>query len=66
MNGGKLMSSSRASVSQFDSLMEGIISSSDLLASAAASVTDTPTAVDATAFKVRHESAFEDTERKYL
>ena len=35
--------------------MEGIISSSDLLASAAASVTDTPTVVDVTAFKAAVE-----------
>ena len=58
------MSSSRASVSQFDSLMEGVISSSGLLASAAASATPTPTAVDATAFKAAVEENLQTLDLK--
>ena len=58
------MSSSRASVSQFDSLMEGVISSSGLLASAAASATPTPTTVDATAFKAAVEENLQTLDLK--
>ena len=58
------MSSSRASVSQFDSLMEGVISSSGLLASAAASATPPPTTVDATAFKAAVEENLQTLDLK--
>ena len=58
------MSSSRASVSQFDSLMEGVISSSGLLASAATSATPTLTAVDETAFKAAVEENLQNLDLK--
>eukprot|EP01048_Picozoa_sp_COSAG05_P018085 COSAG05_NODE_2583_length_2873_cov_359.798116_3_plen_91_part_00 len=45
------MSSSRASVSQLDSLMAGIVGSSDLFASAAASAMGTTTAAEGAAFQ---------------
>ena len=45
------MSSSRASVSQLDSLMAGIVGSSDLFASAAASTIGTSTTAEGAAFQ---------------
>ena len=44
--------------------MEGVISSSGLLASAAASTTPTPTAVDATAFKAAVEENLQTLDLK--